>query len=174
MSSRKGLFLFLLAVLIPAAMVSAVDFSSYWVGSNKANWDNALAVGTDADGSPLYVIRAYNKDKTSLVPGKYNPGSDTAYICYGGKEVVVAVFEVLVLPPKIAKKFQWVHVSEAGDGEPVPGGYDSDGSDLYVIAADCGQATMTPGKFNPNHETAYVPYGGKEVVVEDFYFLVYK
>jgi len=174
MSVRKPLLVLFMAALVSVSLVGAIDLSAYWVDSDGANWENAVAAGTDSDGAALYVIRALNKDQSSLVPGKYNPLTDTAYVCYGGAEVVVNNFEVLVLPPKIAKRCQWVHASDTSDGDAVVGGYDSDGSDLFVIAADYKSAQMVPGKYNPNHDKAYIPYGGKEIAVKDFYFLVAK
>lgn len=174
MTIRKGFLAAFLLALVPAAALIAADLDGYWYFPNDVNWDNALGVGTDADGSTLYVIRAYNSDGSSLMPGKYNAGTDTAYICYGGKEIVVKKYEVLAVPSKIQKRLEWVHSSSNSDGEPVQAGYDSDGSPLFLIAADVGQSSMTPGKFNPAHEKAYVPYGGKEVTVEECYFLVMK
>jgi hypothetical protein len=55
---------------------------------------NAIVAGKEADGTPLYAIRA--PSDAALVPGKYNSRTKEAYIPIGGKEVKVDSFEFLV------------------------------------------------------------------------------
>jgi hypothetical protein len=55
---------------------------------------NAVVAGKEADGTPLFAIRA--PSGAALVPGKYNVKTKEAYISIGGKEVRVDSFEILV------------------------------------------------------------------------------
>ncbi len=55
---------------------------------------NAVVAGKEADGTPLFAIRA--PSGVALVPGKYNVKTKEAYISIGGKEVRVDSFELLV------------------------------------------------------------------------------
>lgn len=50
--------------------------------------------GREADGTPLWVARA--RHNNGLHPGKVRPAFGAANIPYGGKEVKVADYEVLV------------------------------------------------------------------------------
>ena len=54
----------------------------------------AIKGGYDDDGSPLFIIRARYQGGMHL--GKMNPASGKAYIPYGGQEVEVVAYEVLV------------------------------------------------------------------------------
>lgn len=55
---------------------------------------NAVAGGRTSSGEPLYIGRAnYNG---SLTPGKIQPSHNTLYIPFGGSEVGIREYEVLV------------------------------------------------------------------------------
>jgi len=66
-----------------------------WVPATGGNVPaNALIAGYENNGTPLYIARAiYNG---SLVPGKVRPGFSGANIPYGGSEITVNPYEVLV------------------------------------------------------------------------------
>ncbi|PAB59452.1 DM9 repeat-containing protein [Anaeromicrobium sediminis] len=57
--------------------------------------DGALKFGYEADGTPLYVARAYYAGGLHL--GKVRPGFEGALIPYAGTEVVVKFYEVLCI-----------------------------------------------------------------------------
>lgn len=55
---------------------------------------NAVLGGMTSSGEPLYIGRAnYNG---SLTPGKIQPSHNTLYIPFGGTEVAIRDYEVLV------------------------------------------------------------------------------
>ncbi len=58
----------------------------------------AVAGGNEADGSLLYIIRAPH-DK-AVVPGKYSAGTGKGYIPFGGREIELKSWEILVRPPE--------------------------------------------------------------------------
>lgn len=55
---------------------------------------NALAGGRTASGETLYVGRAHWQG--SLTPGKVHPSHGTLYIPYGGAEVPIKSYEILI------------------------------------------------------------------------------
>lgn len=110
------------------------------------------------DNSPLWVIRArYGGD---FVPGKLAAKHQTAYIPFGGKEVRVFDFEVMLAPPHIVR---WVPSSN-GSVPPgaIPAGNTASGEPLYIGRARYMQS-LTPGKVHPSHGCAYICFGGSEV-----------
>lgn len=56
--------------------------------------DNAVVVGEESDGTPLYVARAWHGG--GLHVGKIKDGWKHCSIAYGGEEVAVTTYEVLV------------------------------------------------------------------------------
>lgn len=67
---------------------------------------------------------------------------------------------------------QWVPFSSRHilPSNAIEGGYDKDGSTLYVIRAQHGRA-MIPGKFSYSRGSAYIPYGTKELKKTEFEIL---
>lgn len=128
---------------------------------------NAVVAGHDADGSPIYVGRAFYEGDN--IPVKICPAHQAAYLAYGGREVPVTNYEVL-----IGLGFTWV---SSGGGQ-VPGsavatGTQSDGEPLYVGRAHF-QGSLTPGKVQASHSCLYLPFGGVEHSVADYEVLVQK
>lgn len=65
---------------------------------------------------------------------------------------------------------KWVSWNSKLSGIPkhaIVGGKDVDGNDFYVIKAETEHGTL-PGKYNKLSNHAYVPYGTKEIMVENF------
>jgi hypothetical protein len=125
-----------------------------WIpGTSAAVPPGAIPGGNEADGTPLYIIRAPLEG--GLVPGKFNPVYHTGYLPYGGKEREIQSFEILVQ--------DWVPLAGM---QPPPGvaaaGSEADGAPLYIIRARVGSG-VHPGKLNPANGTGYVSYGGTEV-----------
>ncbi len=68
-----------------------------WQKMESENGDipsNAMIAGHEKDGTPLYVARAVYGG--GLHPGKVRPGFKGANIPYGGKEITISQYEVLV------------------------------------------------------------------------------
>lgn len=73
----------------------------------------AIRAGQDIDGSPLYIIRA--RHAKGLHPGRTD-GKGNAYIPYGGKEIRVSDYEVLIMRdvPDYLSVFRWVEEHPRG------------------------------------------------------------
>lgn len=80
-----------------------VTVKSYDIAAGRATWvaasgDNiprdAFGAGFEASGAPLYICRASYKGGTH--PGKARPGFHGCNIGYGGKEITVRDYEVIV------------------------------------------------------------------------------
>lgn len=127
--------------------------------------DGAAVAGYEQDGSPLFIARAeYNG---GVHPGKIRNEFQAANIPYGGNEVKVNPYQVLVGPTK------W----EAAENGEIPlgaivAGREADGSPLYVARAEYAGG-LHPGKVRPEFGAANIPYGGKEVKVSCYEVLVY-
>jgi hypothetical protein len=65
---------------------------------------NAVAGGSEANGSLLYIIRAA-QDK-AVVPGKYSAGTGKGYIAWGGVEIELTTWEILVRAPVAVVKIE--------------------------------------------------------------------
>uniref|UniRef100_A0A182MW78 Uncharacterized protein n=1 Tax=Anopheles culicifacies TaxID=139723 RepID=A0A182MW78_9DIPT len=66
-----------------------------WVGSGNGHVPaGAVYGGRTKTGEILYVGRAYHE--SSLIPGKIHPSHKKLYIPYGGKEISVKNYEVLI------------------------------------------------------------------------------
>jgi len=124
----------------------------------------APSAGYEADGTPLYIIRAPFQGGISI--GKDNPTHTSGYISYGGKENPVSQYEVYT------GGGHWV-AGQAGIVPPgaIAGGNEADGTPLYIIRAPF-EGGLVPGKYNPQYRTGYIPYGGKEQELRSFEFLV--
>jgi hypothetical protein len=101
--------------------------------------DNMVRAGCDADGSPIYVGRAFHEG--DMVPAKVIPAQQAAYICYGGEEHSKDQVEVMR-----SGNFVWEFCKsgELSEGA-VEIGKTSDGEPLYMGRA-MYQGTQTPGK----------------------------
>lgn len=115
--------------------------------------------GHEANGTPLYVVRADYEGGLHI--GKARPGDLKASISYGGQEVWVAPYSVLISPGR------WVQVvSNRIPANAVQAGQEASGSPLYIARAKLGDGVHV-GKASPN-QGAYIPYDGREVHVTTF------
>ncbi|XP_037031898.1 uncharacterized protein LOC119071207 [Bradysia coprophila] len=130
-------------------------------------YTSAVRAGRDADGSPIFVGRAFHEG--DMVPAKVHPDKRIAYISYQGEEIAKDEYEVLR-----SGEFVWEF---ACNGEIPIGaiviGKTADGEDLY--SARClYRGTQTPGKLHPSHGCLYIPFGGEEVAIQEYEVLVLK
>jgi len=119
---------------------------------------NAVMAGKDDDGCDLAVGRAPHKG--GMCPGKLNPNHPHMYISWGGKEIAVAEYEILV------QEGDNVHWVAACDGQlpsgvaPVKTGHEANGDPLFVARGKVN-TSLSVGKMNPKFGLAYLPYGGE-------------
>jgi hypothetical protein len=148
------------------------DWTWAWSGAVP---DSAVEFGCEQPGwlggcgAMLYPCRAYFGG--GLHPGKIRPGFDGCYIPYGGSEIHVASYEVLLgtVP---------VEAVAVTPGAPLPaeavvGGYDIDGTPLYPCSAPF-QGGIHPGKTRADWGTCDVSWGGGEHWIASFNVLVPK
>jgi len=115
----------------------------------------AMASGQTSDGEPLYIGRGFWEG--SMTPGKVHPSHGCLYIPYGGQEVRLDSYEVLVLPEV------WIHCSNRNvPPHAVYAGHDSDGDAIFVGRAD-HDGDLLPAKVIINKGCAYVSHSGQEI-----------
>lgn len=67
----------------------------HWIPSqNGATHPNAVRGGNAANGEAFYIGRANYQG--SITPGKIQPSHHTLYIPFGGQEVAIGNYEILV------------------------------------------------------------------------------
>jgi len=123
---------------------------------------NAVRSGSTRNGEPLYVGRGHHAN--SLCVGKIHPSHGCLYIPYGGQEVRVNTYEVLVKE----HRDNWVQtsISYTPPGAVI-GGHDSDRSVIFV-GRSMHNGDMLPAKVIPSKGTAYVSFGGYEISKHNF------
>ncbi|CAO1428123.1 unnamed protein product [Diamesa hyperborea] len=136
----------------------------HWIGSGNGHAPaGAVLAGNDKSGEPHYIGRAHHSG--SLTPGKIHQSHGCLYIGYGGHEVAIKQYEVLVAQ----KRLQWVHCEAY---MPVPhgailAGNDADGSPIFVGRAHHASDHLV-AKVIPSKQIAYVSYDGQEIPKHTF------
>jgi len=145
------------------------------IGQQRSTWtqtsaynplpEGAILAGNDADGTPLYVGRAYHEG--DQIPAKVLPSKQVAYIPYNGQEIPKHQYEVLC-----NGNVTWI---PSGNGTVPPnavvGGRTSGGEPLYVGRTHFN-GSLTPGKIHPSHGSLYIPFGGSEVPFKSYEVLI--
>jgi hypothetical protein len=126
--------------------------------------DGAIQHGHEADGKPLYVARAHYSG--GLHPGKVRGEFGAANIPYGGAEVKVYEYEVLVGPGVWSGAENGVLPVNA-----IKCGHEKNGESLFVARGWLNDG-LHPGKFRPAFGGANIPWGGREVKVNPYDVLV--
>ncbi|XP_053965072.1 uncharacterized protein LOC128867668 isoform X2 [Anastrepha ludens] len=91
---------------------------------------NAVRTGTTRMGEPLYVGRGHHAN--SLTVGKIHPSHGCLYIPFGGHEVRIGTYEVLIKQTTD----QWVPATpNYAPPNAVAAGYDTDRAPIYVARA---------------------------------------
>ncbi|CRK89235.1 CLUMA_CG002994, isoform A [Clunio marinus] len=152
------------------------DFEVLEAKENKFSWEPASdgriatgAVSTGRDGNDeIYIGRAPYQG--SMTVGKIHPSHRCIYLPYGGNEVRLTHYEVLVYK---RPSLQWMSTNSHS---PLPrnavlGGRDTDGAEIFVGRASHAGDVM-PCKVIPSKRVAYVSYNGSEVSMHNFEVLV--
>jgi hypothetical protein len=126
--------------------------------------------GREADGAPLWVARSPGRTDPrfigSIQPGKVRPGFGQALIPFGGNEIPVSDYEVLM------EAGNWI----AGSGGQIPDGAvvcgrEANGDPLFVARASLNGG-LHPGKIRFAFGNALIGFGGKEVPVANYEVLI--
>lgn len=105
--------------------------------------------------------------KNDLIPGNFVLEKRSCYVPYGGKEVSLTCFEIL-----LNENFDWTASSNGNIHEnAVIGGVTSSGEDLF-IGRVIRDGHLMPGKIHPSHKTMYVPSAGGEHLYNSYEILV--
>jgi len=142
----------------------------YWVRASNGQLPPDAIVGGHENGSDLYVARSFHKG--GVHPGKYNGSARTVTIAYGGNEVLVSEYEILV---GNQNAIQWIPMrgtTHVQDWQPVEGGREDDGTFLFVAQAHYSGG-VHPGKVVDGREKCHIGYGGGEHLVEEYRVLAY-
>jgi len=145
-----------------------------WVLTQGKNIPQGAVIGgKDTNGDDLWIARVYYDG--GLHPGKaFKNSRRGAVTSYGGKEVEVEQYEVLVGNQHAVRWVQQhgrLNLSSLG-GQPVEGGRDKDGSILYLAQAPY-KSGVHPGKVSEKLQGACIAYGDDEKLVETYNVLVY-
>ncbi|KAH6598995.1 hypothetical protein BASA50_003315 [Batrachochytrium salamandrivorans] len=122
----------------------------------------ATNAGNESDGTPLYAARS-NIEGGIHVGKASRSWQDGCRISYGGKELPIAQYEVLVGNPQM---ICWVHTQghvnpSALGRQPVEAGRESNGSPLFIARAHFSGSEQ-PGKCGPGLKGADMAYAGYE------------
>lgn len=126
----------------------------------------AVPHGYEADGEPLWVcrVRMYG----GVHPGKVRPAFGAAQSTWGGREVSVDEYEVLM------DRGAWGIASGGGvPADAFPAGRERDGEPLYVARAAVAPGTLHPGKVRPAFGAANIGYGNDEHTVLSYEVLLH-
>jgi len=136
--------------------------------ANGAVPADAYPFGTDGPpgGPALYPCRAYVNGQGFQI-GKVRPGLGCLIPLFG-QEVPVTNYQVLT--KSLPMTTQRV-VSFGAPANSIVGGYDLDGTPLYLCQASFGGG-LVPGKTRPPWNSCDVGWGGTEHFVDTYYVLV--
>ncbi|KAM7342823.1 uncharacterized protein ACRADG_010104 [Cochliomyia hominivorax] len=145
---------------------------------------NAIKAGeTVANSEPLFIGRGHYGN--SLVVGKIQPSHACLYVPFGGKEVKLDKYEILVYGGAAATEnvpeegdlikfedYKWIHSSAYASVPPnaVIGGNDVDGDMIYVGRA-FHEGDMLVAKVIPAKQIAFVSFRGAEIPKDHFEIL---
>ena len=142
------------------------SFSVSWLpGKNSQSPpEGAVLAGYDSDRSPIYVGRVMYEG--NQLPAKVIPRKKLCHTQHNGEEIEMISYEALC----------------HGDIAWVPFRGDIPANALECGRLICGEAvyvgrgphlgSLTPGKVLPSEKVLYIPFGWKEVRINDFEILV--
>lgn len=130
---------------------------SWCICEHGAVPSSAVSSGNAANGEPLYIGRGHHM--TSLSVGKIHPSHGCLYIPFGGQEISLDHYEVLVY-----ENYDKWHIVPLGQTPPnaVVAGHDSDGTTIFV-GRSWHEGQFIPAKVIPQRNEAYVCCDGAEI-----------
>jgi len=144
-----------------------------WVLVHGKNFPADAIHGVEESGKITYIARAYQEG--GLHPGKAGHHLEKgASISYGGEEIKLDTFEVLVGKQHTIKWSKTVssYVSIQSFSETViEGGYEKDKTTLYIARAEFKGETHC-GKASVNLDGAAIAVEEKEVIVKEYQVLL--
>ena len=156
--------------LIVAAAAQSPGGGMWVDASDGAVPPGAVLGGQEAPpgSEPLFVCHAYYEN--SLQPGKVRPGLGACNIPYGGKEVILKQYQVLV-----GGSYGWTQAT-GGYIPPnaVQGGNDVPPQTLPLYICNAGyNGGIHPGKIRSGFSGCDIPWGGQEIYVPAYQVLVH-
>jgi len=141
-----------------------------WVDFNGTIPQNAISV-TNNNLKKTFVVARGNVDG-GIHPGYVDPAKGNGgrlYFGYGGKEIVLEKFQILVIEPN---RYTWVDCNNPSqiNGTPVEGGHENDNTPLYVTKCLRGNDVYF-GKTSKKAPCAYYGFNTKEERVQQFQVL---
>ncbi|KAJ3239119.1 hypothetical protein HDU81_006450 [Chytriomyces hyalinus] len=162
-----------------AAEISTESISSgapivYWRAGSKTLPHDAIRLGRDVDGTPLYAGRAKVKGGGVQV-GKIR-GGEACYIPYGGRELTFKKgFEVFCGDSRVIDLEEVegkIPLMKIADLKPIEAGSEANGMPLYIGIHEAF-GTIQIGKCSPSLPGCHFSYNGKEHVGAKFRMVVY-
>ncbi|XP_055846081.1 uncharacterized protein LOC129912022 [Episyrphus balteatus] len=139
----------------------------HWIHSTPDSPIPPFAVlgGYDADGSSIYVGRAFHEGDN--LPAKVVPNKRCAYVSWGGREITKTHYEILV-----GEDYRFISCPiDTIPQNAVRAGNTVDGEPLYV-GRGMWEGSETVGKIHPTHHCLYIPFGGDEQRLESYEVLI--
>ena len=153
----------IITAVTATALLLSTAASAAWVATSGSNIPaGAVQAGNEADGTPLYLCRGKYGADNGVHPGKTRAAFNGCNIGWGGKEVAIANYEVLV---------GWKATSGSNiPANAVQGGQEAAGA-LYICRADY-QGGKHMGKTRAAFNACNVSWGGKEIQAPNYEVMV--
>ncbi|KAJ3023898.1 UNVERIFIED_CONTAM: hypothetical protein HDU68_008422 [Siphonaria sp. JEL0065] len=144
----------------------------FWTSiSGKYVPPDAIPIGRDSDGAPLFASRALYQGGVHV--GKARNGSG-CYIPFGGKEIELKDSEQYDVLCGITSGIEWVPANDklttslVSTGRVIEGGRETSGDLLFIGVCDTYFHGSQVGKCGPHLAGLHYSYGGKEVRVSQY------
>ncbi|TPX63035.1 hypothetical protein CcCBS67573_g08786 [Chytriomyces confervae] len=146
----------------------------YWRAASKTLPHDAIRLGRDIDGTPLYAGRA-KVSGGGVQVGKIR-GGEACYIPYGGRELTFKKgFEVLCGDSRVIDLEEVegkIPLMKIADLKPIEAGSEANGMPLYIAIHEAF-GTIQIGKCSPSLPGCHFSYNGKEHIGAKFRMVVY-
>ena len=146
----------------------------YWaafdgpMGQDCLDW-NLRVGGCESNGAILWVCIA--KYKGGVHPGKVRPGFKGCNIPYGGREIAIPSYRVLLELSWTGARYSMNSISLYRMLQSdLVAGREANGDPLWACRARY-EGGFHPGKVRPGFKGCNIPYGGREIAIDDFQLL---
>lgn len=149
------------------------------LGWTETNWATgqvrtvpleAIVAGHEGNGAALYACRGGSNEGYRQQVGKFRLGFAGCDFGFGGREIVVSDFQILVTSWQNANSgYVPPNAVEGGDEAPLPGQFG--GPPLYYCRGYYDGA-LTPGKIRPGFTGCNIPFAGKEISLQNYQVMV--